>query len=134
MEQMRAHPEIGARLLGPVVGDIAEWVLAHHERIDGTGYPHGLGAEEIPIEARILAVADAFEAMTSDRPTASQWRAGRGRRAARGGRHAVRPRGRRRLRPGARPGPGGRRRGLSAPPPSPQRAAAAAAAVARRTR
>ena len=45
-----------------------EWVLHHHERWDGTGYPHGLSGEEIPIEARILAVADAYDAMTSDRP------------------------------------------------------------------
>ena len=44
-----------------------EWILAHHERPDGTGYPRGLTADEIPIEAAILAVADAYEAMTSDR-------------------------------------------------------------------
>jgi HD-GYP domain-containing protein (c-di-GMP phosphodiesterase class II) len=42
-------------------------VLAHHERPDGAGYPFGLSAEQIPLEARILAVADAFEAMTADR-------------------------------------------------------------------
>ena len=66
--EMRAHPEIGAKLLGPVVGDLGEWVLAHHERLDGTGYPRGLVAAEIPLEARILAVADAYEAMTADRP------------------------------------------------------------------
>ncbi len=67
-EEMRAHPEIGARLLGGVVGDLGEWVLAHHERLDGTGYPRGLTHDEIPLEARILAVADAYEAMTADRP------------------------------------------------------------------
>ena len=77
-EEMRAHPEIGARLLGPVVGDLGEWVLAHHERLDGTGYPNRLSAAEIPIEARILAVADAYEAMTADRP----YRAALGREAA----------------------------------------------------
>ena len=42
-------------------------MLAHHERIDGRGYPHGLAGDEIPLEARILAVADAYEAMTADR-------------------------------------------------------------------
>jgi HD-GYP domain-containing protein (c-di-GMP phosphodiesterase class II) len=65
---MRTHPAIGARLIGPVASDIAEWVLAHHERIDGGGYPRGLAGDAIPLEARILAAADAFEAMTSDRP------------------------------------------------------------------
>jgi HD-GYP domain-containing protein (c-di-GMP phosphodiesterase class II) len=43
-------------------------VLHHHERWDGCGYPHGLAGEAIPVEARILAVADAYDAMTSDRP------------------------------------------------------------------
>ena len=47
--------------------DIAEWVLAHHERPDGKGYPLGLSGEQIPLEARIVAVADAYEAMTTDR-------------------------------------------------------------------
>jgi len=46
----------------------AEWVRHHHERLDGGGYPDGLTGEEIPLEARIIFVADAFEAMTSDRP------------------------------------------------------------------
>ena len=50
------------------LGDIARWVRAHHERVDGRGYPVGLGATEIPLEARILAVADAYEAMVADRP------------------------------------------------------------------
>lgn len=48
--------------------DVAEWVVSHHERIDGRGYPEGRTGEEIPLEARILAVADAFVAITSDRP------------------------------------------------------------------
>ena len=48
--------------------DIAGWVRAHHERVDGRGYPEGMGGEEIPLEARILAVADAYEAMIADRP------------------------------------------------------------------
>jgi len=66
--EMRRHPEIGARVLrGANLDDIGEWVLAHHERPDGRGYPHGLRGNDIPLEARILAVADSYEAMTSDR-------------------------------------------------------------------
>jgi diguanylate cyclase (GGDEF)-like protein len=65
---MQKHPEIGARLLsGTDLNDISSWVLAHHERPDGKGYPYGLSGEQIPLEARILAVADAYEAMTNDR-------------------------------------------------------------------
>ena len=67
--EMRKHPELGARIVeGAGLGDIAQWVLAHHERPDGNGYPYGLTAEEIPLEARILAITDAYEAMTADRP------------------------------------------------------------------
>jgi diguanylate cyclase (GGDEF)-like protein len=66
--EMRKHPELGARILqGAHLDDIAGWVLAHHERPDGQGYPLGLTAERIPIQARILAVVDAYEAMTNDR-------------------------------------------------------------------
>ena len=66
---MTRHPEIGARILEHAgLRDIAAWVLAHHERLDGRGYPSGLAADEIPLEARILAVADAYEAMIADRP------------------------------------------------------------------
>jgi putative nucleotidyltransferase with HDIG domain len=68
-EEMRRHPELGARILEHAnLRDIAEWVLAHHERVDGRGYPRGLAGGDIPAEARILAVADAYEAMTADRP------------------------------------------------------------------
>ena len=67
--EMRRHPELGARILHHAnLRDISSWVLAHHERIDGCGYPHGLAGHAIPLEARILAVADAYEAMTADRP------------------------------------------------------------------
>jgi diguanylate cyclase (GGDEF)-like protein len=67
-DAMRRHPEIGASILaGAEMDDVSEWVLSHHERPDGTGYPHGLSGTEIPFEARILAVADAYEAMTSNR-------------------------------------------------------------------
>jgi diguanylate cyclase (GGDEF)-like protein/putative nucleotidyltransferase with HDIG domain len=66
---IRTHPESGARLLAhPELEDLRAWVLAHHERPDGKGYPRGLSGDEIPIEASILAVADAYEAMTSERP------------------------------------------------------------------
>jgi diguanylate cyclase (GGDEF)-like protein/putative nucleotidyltransferase with HDIG domain len=67
-KEMYTHPEIGARLLSrPEFDDLRTWILAHHERPDGLGYPCALRAEEIPVEARILAVADAYEAMTADR-------------------------------------------------------------------
>ena len=66
--QMRTHPQIGARLLSrPELNDLRHWILSHHERPDGNGYPFGLSDDEIPLEARILAVADAYEAMTADR-------------------------------------------------------------------
>src|SRR3954451_2999823 len=66
--EMRKHPELGARILaGANLDDIAGWVMAHHERPDGRGYPFALPAEQIPLEARILSVADAYEAMTADR-------------------------------------------------------------------
>jgi HD-GYP domain-containing protein (c-di-GMP phosphodiesterase class II) len=59
---------VGALIVdGADLKDVASWVIAHHERPDGRGYPHGLSGDEIPLEARILAVADAYEAMTVDR-------------------------------------------------------------------
>jgi diguanylate cyclase (GGDEF)-like protein/putative nucleotidyltransferase with HDIG domain len=67
-QQMRKHCELGAQLLsGAGLEDIGGWVLSHHERPDGQGYPAGLSAAEIPLESRILAVADAYEAMVADR-------------------------------------------------------------------
>ena len=66
--QIRTHPDLGAQFLEhECLEDVRAWVRAHHERPDGRGYPLGLSGEEIPLEARIVAVADAFEAMTSDR-------------------------------------------------------------------
>jgi putative nucleotidyltransferase with HDIG domain len=66
--EMYTHPEIGARLLSrPEFDDLRAWILAHHERPDGLGYPYALAGDNIPLEARILAVADAYEAMTADR-------------------------------------------------------------------
>jgi diguanylate cyclase (GGDEF)-like protein/putative nucleotidyltransferase with HDIG domain len=65
---IRRHPELGAQILEHAsFADVRAWVGAHHERPDGRGYPLGLGGEALPLEARILAVADAYEAMTSDR-------------------------------------------------------------------
>jgi diguanylate cyclase (GGDEF)-like protein len=67
--EIQRHPEIGARILEHAgLRDIAGWVVAHHERVDGRGYPKGLAGAQIPLEARILAVADAYEAMIADRP------------------------------------------------------------------
>lgn len=66
--QVRRQPEMGAALLsGTGFDDIREWVLCHRERPDGAGYPRGLVGDQIPLEARILAVCDAYTAMTSDR-------------------------------------------------------------------
>ena len=52
----------------PTAADAVPVILHHHERFDGTGYPHGLSGDDIPVGARILLVADAFDAMTEDRP------------------------------------------------------------------
>jgi putative nucleotidyltransferase with HDIG domain len=67
---MQGHPEIGARILKnvPHTDGPATIVQCHHEKYDGSGYPQGLKGEEIPIGARIFAVADVFDALTSDRP------------------------------------------------------------------
>jgi diguanylate cyclase (GGDEF)-like protein len=68
-EVVRRHPEIGCSLLdGLQLAPVDEWILHHHERWDGTGYPNRLRGEEIPLGARIIHVADAFEAMTAHRP------------------------------------------------------------------
>jgi diguanylate cyclase (GGDEF)-like protein/putative nucleotidyltransferase with HDIG domain len=67
--EMRQHPEIGYRMLSaPRLAAVREWVRHHHERPDGTGYPAGLVAGDIPLEASILAVANALDTMTNDRP------------------------------------------------------------------
>ncbi len=68
--EIRKHPELGAKILREyVLGDMIEkMALYHHERWDGKGYPHRLKGEEIPLEARILSLADSLEAMTGIRP------------------------------------------------------------------
>ncbi len=66
---VRAHPSTGARLLETTdFAEVRDWVRLHHERPDGRGYPEGLSGDSVPLQAGILAVADAYEAMTSDRP------------------------------------------------------------------
>jgi HD-GYP domain-containing protein (c-di-GMP phosphodiesterase class II) len=72
LTEMRRHTVIGHRLLARSDDDLS-WLaaliaLTHHEHFDGSGYPRGLAAEQIPIESRIVAVADAFDALLSDRP------------------------------------------------------------------
>ena len=69
-DEMRAHPRAGASLVLPLPNarHVLPYVLLHHEQWDGGGYPCGLRGESIPVEARLLAVADAFDAMTSLRP------------------------------------------------------------------
>ncbi len=64
------HPVMGAKLLAnvPSMGEIVPCIMHHHERVDGRGYPDGLGGDAIPLGARIIAVADTFDAMTTDRP------------------------------------------------------------------
>lgn len=70
LARIRAHASIGAELLRGVdfPGPVADIVAQHHERLDGSGYPDGLAGDEILLEARVLAVADVFEAMSSSRP------------------------------------------------------------------
>jgi putative nucleotidyltransferase with HDIG domain len=66
--EMQQHSVLGARMIAGVAPEeIVPWVLSHHERFDGAGYPHALAGDDIPDGARILAVADTFDAMTSSR-------------------------------------------------------------------
>ena len=83
LEIVRRHPEQGARLVARIdgYGPVAEIILAHHERIDGNGYPSGLVGEQIPLAARIISVADTYDVMTardSYRDPVSVARSGRG--------------------------------------------------------
>lgn len=68
-EEIKKHPEIGYRILSTVndLSEMAEFVLAHHERWDGKGYPKGIAGDAIPLQSRIIAIADAYDAMISER-------------------------------------------------------------------
>lgn len=69
-EQIKRHPDIGYRILtsSPDMEEIAGYIIAHHERYDGKGYPKGLKGESIPLMSRIITIADAYDAMISERP------------------------------------------------------------------
>lgn len=67
---MQTHPVIGTQIVAPMrfLGEAVEVIAHHHEKFDGSGYPRGLGGSDIPLAARIFAIVDAFDAMTTDRP------------------------------------------------------------------
>jgi putative nucleotidyltransferase with HDIG domain len=69
-DEIKRHPEIGAHIISdvPYLADLVPFIAAHHERLDGSGYGQGLSGDQIPFEACVLAVADAYDAMTSARP------------------------------------------------------------------
>lgn len=77
MEIMKTHCEKGAKIIGrdkyPLLNMAREIALAHHEKWDGSGYPKGLVENDIPLSARIVAIADVFDALTSDRPYKKRW-------------------------------------------------------------
>ncbi len=74
---MRTHPHIGAEIIGSHAAHVLQVArsiaLAHHEKWDGSGYPYGLAGETIPLEARICAIVDVFDALTSTRPYKKPW-------------------------------------------------------------
>jgi len=69
-EEMKKHPGLSAEMIKSVsfLSPILPIVVSHHENFDGSGYPRGVGGEDIPLEARILSIADMYEALTTDRP------------------------------------------------------------------
>jgi putative two-component system response regulator len=77
---MKQHTVVGHRILAGSASDLlqmaADIALTHHERFDGTGYPEKLVGESIPLSGRIVAVADTFDALTSERPYKSEWPVG----------------------------------------------------------
>jgi response regulator RpfG family c-di-GMP phosphodiesterase len=68
--RMRTHPRVGAEIVSPIgfLREALDVIRHHHEKFDGSGYPDGLAGDDIPLAARIFAVVDAFDAMTTDRP------------------------------------------------------------------
>jgi HD-GYP domain-containing protein (c-di-GMP phosphodiesterase class II) len=72
-ETVKMHPTIGSNITGKISKSFARKILSHHERFDGKGYPEGLKGEKIPLVSRIIAIADAFDAMTSARPYREKW-------------------------------------------------------------
>jgi putative two-component system response regulator len=77
MAVMRTHVEIGARIIGEHAHGLLRLahtvIMGHHEKWDGSGYPHGVAGEDIPLVARIVAIADVFDALTSERPYKRAW-------------------------------------------------------------
>jgi putative two-component system response regulator len=69
-DMMKQHPVTGAKIVGSIkhLKGATNYVLYHHERWDGSGYPNGLQGREIPVEGRLLAIADVYDALTTDRP------------------------------------------------------------------
>src|SRR5262249_56027490 len=69
-QKIRIHPQVGAEIIAtvPFPYPVAPLILSHHERWDGSGYPHGLRGEQIPLGARILSAVDYYDAVTSERP------------------------------------------------------------------
>jgi HD-GYP domain-containing protein (c-di-GMP phosphodiesterase class II) len=67
---MKQHPTAGARILSNIkhLNNAVNYVLYHHERWDGSGYPNGMKGRDIPMEGRLLAIADVYDALTTDRP------------------------------------------------------------------
>lgn len=70
VKEIMSHPSVGADILGKLefLGEVLQLIKCHHERIDGKGYPSRISGDDIPLGARIIAVADGFDAMTTDRP------------------------------------------------------------------
>jgi putative nucleotidyltransferase with HDIG domain len=70
MDRMKEHPYAGARIVENIgrMREIAQWMCHHHEKYDGSGYPSGLKGDEIPLPSRIIALADFYDALTSERP------------------------------------------------------------------
>jgi response regulator RpfG family c-di-GMP phosphodiesterase len=75
MAIVRQHPTVGARILEPIeaFADVIDIVRHHHERFNGQGYPDGLRGEDIPLLARVAAVADVYDALVSQRPYRDRW-------------------------------------------------------------